>query len=138
MKPYYRRAYELERESNPDFVEYRAEKSLADYQGNALIIHSSDDKMVQSKFHFRVLKKAREEKTNIRFLEVEGKGHNPNYTADAVRYKDVYLAELKSKAKRGELDTEEAKRAFLKKFDWNRMTAQDESVWRAIFETLDA
>ena len=138
MKPYYRQAYRLEQESNPDFIGYKAEESLANFKGRVLVIHSADDATVHSKHHFRVLKRALEHNDRVRFLEVSGKGHNPNYTADAVRYKDAYLAELKSRAKKGELESEDAKRAFVRKFDWDRMTAQDESVWREIFATLDA
>ena len=138
MKPYYRRAFAMEQESNPDFMGYSAEKSLADYRGKVLVIHSSDDRMVHSKLHFHVLKKTLGERENLAFLEVSGKGHNPNYTADAVRYKDTYLAELKQKAKKGELDTEEARRAFVARFDWDRMTAQDKSVWQVIFAVLDS
>lgn len=138
LKPYYRRAYALERESNPDFVDYRAENSLRDFCGRVLVIHSSDDRVVHSKSNFRVLKKALEGRDNVRFLEVNGKGHNPNYTEDAVRYKDAYLAELKRMAKSGRLNSEDAKRAFVKKFDWDRMTAQDDEVWKYIFDTLDA
>jgi pimeloyl-ACP methyl ester carboxylesterase len=138
LRPYYRRAYALERESNPDFVEYRAEESLRNFNGRVLVIHSADDRVVHSKSHFRVLRKALGDRENVRFLEVQGKGHNPNYTEDAVRYKDSYLAELKRCAKSGGLSNEEAKQAFVKKFDWDRMTAQDDAVWKAIFDTLDA
>lgn len=138
LKSYYPRAYALEQESNPDFAQYSAEESLKNFKGRVLVIHSEDDKVVHSKKHFRELKKAMDDRANMRFLEVTGKGHNPNYTADAVRYKDAYLAELKRCAKKGMLSTDDAKREFLKKFDWNRMTAQDDAVWQAIFDTLDA
>lgn len=138
LKPYYRRAYELERESNPDFIHYCARESLANFKGRGLIIHSDDDKVVRSRYHFRVLKKALADHENLRFVEVMGKGHNPNYTEDAVRYKDSYLAELKRLAKGGGLADEASRRAFVARFDWDRMTAQDESVWKMIFETLDA
>ena len=138
MKPYYQRMRDAEHNANPDFADYTAEKSLSEYRGKALVIHSADDRVVHSKDHFRVLKRALGDHENIRFLEVNGKGHNPNYTEDAVRYKDAYLAELKSEGKRGALATEDSKRAFVSKFDWNRMTAQDEAVWAEILSTLNA
>ena len=137
LKPYYRRAYALEQESNPDFVGYCAEESLKSFCGRVLVIHSADDRVVHSKSHFRVLKKALDGRENVRFLEVRGKGHNPNYTEDAVRYKDAYLAELKRTAKDGGLHSEKAKQAFVSKFDWNRMTAQDDEIWQIIFQVLD-
>lgn len=138
MKPYYRRMYAMERDANPDYFDYTAEKSLSDYRGKALVIHSADDRVVHIKSHFQILKKALGDRDNIRFLEVRGKGHNPNYTADAVRYKDAYLAELKREGKRGNLKSEESRRAFVAKFDWNRMTAQDDSVWSEIFTLLES
>ncbi len=138
MKPYYRQMLSMERDANPDYIDYSAERSLADYRGKVLVIHSSDDRVVESKLHFQVLKKALRDRENIRFLEVCGKGHNPNYTTDAVRYKDSYLAELKSEAKKGNLDTEDSKRAFVATFDWDRMTAQDDSVWKEIFSLLES
>ena len=58
--------------------------------------------------------------------------------AREAKRKDAYLAELKRCAKSGGLSNEEAKQAFVKKFDWDRMTAQDDAVWKAIFDTLDA
>ena len=138
MKPYYQRMRDLEHEANPDFANYSAEESLSEYRGKALVIHSADDRVVHSKDHFRVLKKALGDHENIRFLEVNGKGHNPNYTEDAVRYKDAYLAELKKAAKKGSFAEESAKRAFVSRYDWNRMTAQDETVWAEILSTLKA
>ena len=138
MKPYYRRMRDIEHGANPDFADYSAEETLASYRGKALVIHSADDRVVHSKDHFRVLKKELAGRENIRFLEVDGKRHNPNYTEDAVRYKDSYLAELKNEGKKGHLKSEDAKRAFVSKFDWNRMTAQDESVWAEIFSTLNS
>ena len=137
LKPYYRRAYALEQESNPDFVGYCAEESLKSFCGRVLVIHSADDRVVHSRSHFRVLKKALGDRENVRVLEVRGKGHNPNYTEDAVRYKDAYLAELKRTAKDGGLHSEKAKQAFVSKFDWNRMTAQDDEIWQIIFQVLD-
>ena len=65
----------------------------------------------------------------------KGKDHNPNYTADAVRYLGEYLAQL-NKTKKS-LRTAEQKKAFVASFDWWRMTAQDEDVWQKIFEVLD-
>ena len=40
-------------------------------------------------------------------------------------------------SKKGKLDTPEQKAAFVASYDWDRMTAQDESVWKEIFDCLD-
>ena len=75
---------------------------------------------------------------NIRFLTVNHKGHNPNYTVDAVNYKDAFFADLTAKRKKNLLPSDEEKALYAEGFDWHRMTAQDEKVWAEIFKTLDA
>jgi hypothetical protein len=39
--------------------------------------------------------------------------------------------------KKHELDNENSQIAFRKSFDWKRMTAQDQYVWKEIFSVLD-
>ncbi len=135
---YQKPAYQLEFDNNPDYVEYDARISLTKTDAKVLIIHSSDDKTVSSKKHFDLLKKALADRQNTEFLLLSGKGHNPNYTTDAVKYKDEFFAELVRARKAGELDTEEKKTAFVKRFDWDRMTAQDEEVWAKIISHLES
>jgi hypothetical protein len=36
------------------------------------------------------------------------------------------------------LITPDQKKFFLERFDWDRMTSQDERVWQKIFEHLDS
>jgi hypothetical protein len=43
---------------------------------------------------------------------------------------------VQRKTKKRELETDEQKVDFVASFDWNRMTAQDETVWKEIFKTL--
>ena len=66
------------------------------------------------------------------------KGHNPNYTEDAVKYLGEYLKRKSEMQKAGKLTTDEEKRAFVSSFDWKKMTEQDAGVWEEIFKTLDA
>ena len=68
---------------------------------------------------------------------VSNKGHNPNYTEDAVRYLGEYVSTKNRLMRQKKLSTDEQKAEFLSSFDWNRMTAQDEIVWREIFDCLD-
>ena len=83
------------------------------------------------------LKKALSHRTNIRFLEVDGKDHNPNYTREAVMLKNTLFRDLTQKIKGGELDTEEQKKTFRESWDWNAVTEQDPAVWTEIFACLD-
>ena len=52
--------------------------------------------------------------------------------------KSTLLLQMCGLLKDKKLSTEAEKAAFRSKWDWNRMTKQDEKVWAEIFKTLDA
>ena len=128
--------YELERRSNPEYVDFDALQTLGATTAKVLLIASSDDKVVQKAHHFDVLKQALSHRENIRFLLTENKGHNPAYTCDAVRYKDEFFAQFQKMVKKKKLETKPQQEAFMSVFDWVRMTEQDETVWSAIISHL--
>lgn len=130
-------ARELERRANPDCADISAIDTLRASSTRALIIHSSDDKTCSAKLNFMKLRDALEDAPNVEFLLVHGKGHNPNYTAEAVAYKDKFFADLKARRKRGELSTDEQKKSFVASYDWHKMTEQDDNLWQKIFDHLD-
>jgi pimeloyl-ACP methyl ester carboxylesterase len=129
--------YNLEKNANPKYIDANAAKALASTKAQTLLVYSADDPLVKKKYHFDVLKKALDGKDNIRFLLVDKKGHNPNYTEDAVRMLDECQAKLRERLKEGTLSTKEQKEEFKKSFDWDGMTKQDEKVWKEIFDVLD-
>ena len=138
LTPYRASVRKLEENANPDYLKYDARKTFGTMTTKALVIYSADDRIVRALDHFAPLRRAmmgREEQ--IEFLLVNYKGHNPNFTEDAVRYKDEFFKTLTKKLKRHELTSEAAKRAFVDSYDWNRMTAQDSAVWDRIFTFLD-
>ncbi len=122
-------------EKEPKFAAVSAEESLKKTDAKVLIIHSEDDPTVRCDQHFDPLQAALKDQKNITFLKVSGKRHNPNYTADAVVYKDEFFKIYQKAMKKG-LNTPEEKEAFKASFDWDRMTEQDLSLWAIIFETL--
>ena len=128
--------YELERSSNPDYVEYDALQTLSNTTANVLLIASSDDKVVQKSHHFDVLQRELGHRKNIRFYLTENKGHNPSYTCDAVHYKDDFFAQFQKLVKKKKLETKTQQDAFMSGFDWFRMTQQDENVWNQIITHL--
>lgn len=136
MKGFRKPLYELESHSNPGYVEYDAVQTLSKTTARVLLIASSDDKVVRKEHHYDVLKQALGGKENIHFLLTEGKGHNPSYTCDAVRYKDDFFARFQKLVKKKQLETVQQQETFMRAFDWKRMTEQDESVWKAILEHL--
>ncbi len=136
LSPFYKRILALEKKSNPDYIGYNALETLKSTKTKVLIIHSDDDKTVSAKNNFDLLKKELSGKENIKFIRLTGKNHNPNYTEDAVKYKDKFFAEYQKALKKKALVTEEDKKAFKEKYDWKRMTAQDDVVWAEILEFL--
>ena len=137
MKFFFKDIMKLEQNANPDYVQYNALDSLSKTNAQVLLIHSADDRAVRCDMHFDLLKSKLEGKDNIRFLKVEGRGHNPNYTEDAVRYKDSFFQQMQLLRHQKKLSKPEEKQAFIAEHDWHRMTAQDESVWAQIFDLLD-
>lgn len=134
MKGYRKAIMALEREANPVFVNYHAVESLKGSNAKILLIYSDNDTLCRKK-HYDILKSGLSDKENVEFLLVEGKGHNPNYTADAVKYLGEFV---KARAKLSKKSTAEEKAKFVASFDFDRMTAQDADVWEKIFDTLDA
>ncbi len=136
MKGYRKAVLELERSSNPTFVGYNAVDTLKASSVKALLIYSEDDQMCKRN-HYDILKAGLDGKENVSLMLVSNKGHNPNYTEDAVRYLGEFgAARAKLLRRKGLTDAEKA--AFVSSFDWKRMTEQDEAIWDKIFSHLDS
>ncbi len=126
----------LERESNPDFVDYDARSVIAASSAKALLIYSDDDTFVSRRFHYDALASALDGKAGVTLVLKEKRGHNPNYSNDALVYKNSYLCAVKARRKMGE--AAEPVDVFNSKWDFSRVTAQDPDVWELIFSHLDS
>ena len=73
-----------------------AKKNLKKYNGDAYIIHSLDDNMVNYNLNTGLLKKNLPNYSNILIETVNNKIHNPQYTENAVKLLNEYLAKLHS------------------------------------------
>ena len=135
LSPYRKAVLALEKASNPDFVQYHAVNSLSQSDTKALLIYSANDTLCRP-VHYDILKAGLRGKENIRFLYVQNKGHNPNYTEDAVKLLGTFSG-ARAKFLRKKNVSEEEKRRFVSSFDWEAMTAQDESVWEQILTHLE-
>ena len=136
LRPFVNGLFEIEKKENPSYAEITSYNSLKNTDAKVLIIHSDDDKTVNCKIHFDYLKSLLDDKDNIEFLKVAHKDHNPNYTEDAVLYKNKYINELKLLKKKGKLKSKEDFNGFNAKYDFYRMTEQDSALWKKIFETI--
>ncbi len=124
----------LERDTNGDYAEQNATETLAATDAKVLLFHSRDDGTVSYKKNFGVMQARLGERENITFVTCDKKGHNPNYTTDAVAYKEELYAALK---KLPAVMTEDECEAFRTSFNWERMTAQDRDVWEKIYTHIE-
>lgn len=135
LKGYRKAVFNLEKETNPEFAEWNAVNSLLNSNVKALLIYSEDDGMCKIG-HYEILKDALRDKENVSFLLVKNKGHNPNYTEEAVRYLSEF-GKARAKLLKNKKATKEDKARFVASFDWNKMTLQDTEVFEKIFAHLD-
>jgi len=136
MKLFLPAAYAAEAQAVPNYVQFDARTSLRDSDAAVLLIYSDNDKTVKLSHHFELLREALSYRPKTELLLVHGKGHNPNYTAEAVAYKDAFFKALTKARKRGMLKTEEEKTAFKNSYDWAKMTEQDTELWDKIIDFL--
>lgn len=136
MKGYRGALMALERASNPRFVDCNAVDSLLQSRAKALLIYSDNDKLCTRR-HYDILREKLAEREQTSFLLVSGKDHNPNYTAEAVKYLGEYIKAKNKLLRRKKPLTDAEKAAFVASYDWERMTAQDDAVWSEIFRTLE-
>ncbi len=135
LKGYRKDVLEVETNANPKYVGYNAINSLKNSSAKCLLIYSSNDHLCK-KLHYDELYENLKDQENIDFLLVHEKWHNPNYTKEAVMLLNEYVEEKTMLLKKKKLSTDEEKKAFLEKYDFNKMTEQDENVWNKIFEHL--
>ena len=138
LKGYRKAIMQIEQSANPDFVGYHAVDSLSKTDAKVLLIYSDNDKLCTKAAQYDTLKAGLGDRKNIRFVLVPNKGHNPNYTEDAVRYLGEYVSKRTKMMRKKQLDTDAQKEKFLASWDWDRMTAQDDAVWNEIFQCLDS
>ena len=136
LKGYRKAIMALETESNPEFVKYNAVETLSQSKTKALLIYSEDDQMCK-RVHYDKLEKGLKDKDNVTLMLCKNKGHNPNYTEDAVKILGEF-GKARAKLARNKKATAEDKATFIASYDWDAMTVQDEAVWQKIFEHLDS
>ncbi len=130
------KAFSAEVERFGGYAYANAAVSLLETRARALIVHSKDDPTVPFS-HLTELKSMLRGKVGVEFLELDGKRHNPNFTEDAVRYKDEFFSELTRLKKKKRLVNESERLEFAARWDWERMTAQDMEFWQRVFGFIE-
>ena len=100
--------------------------SLADFKGNVVIIHSTNDKVVKFKYNTNMLKK---KLSNVSYIIVDDKDHCPQYSINAVAVGRKFMEETSKMS-------EEEKTEYMKGFDFHSMGALDKNLLDKAFGLL--
>lgn len=136
LKAYWDAIMDLEYQANPDSAYIDSRHSIWFSDANYLLIYSADDKIVRKNPHYDKLFNCFARRYNVKLLLVEGKGHNPSYTREAVVLKDAFFKDFQKAVKRKKLENAQQQKEFMSRYDWKAMTEQDEYVWKEIVATL--
>ena len=136
LKPYRKAIYKLEKETNPSFVDFDAVETLNNSQVKALLIYSSNDMMCKKEDTYDILFNNLNKRDTLKFILLNNKGHNPNYTVEAVKYLNEYSTTKQKMKKKKLLETIDQKKKFINSFNWHKMTEQDEELWQEINKWL--
>ncbi len=102
-------------------------KSLNQYEGKALIIHSRDDGMVPFNASTKILEDKFKDNERYKFLILDGKKHNPQYTYESLRKTNEIFMKLK------ELKEEEMI-SFMKGVNFHELGQLDMDIMNQIID----
>ena len=120
----------IEEEMHPEYKDISSLESLKKYDGQALLMHSVDDNMVDYKNTFEIFKKELEGKPNFKFITYQNKFHNVTYTDVSVKNLNAYLIQLQH------INTDAQKIKLGNKTDFNKLYELDEAVMSTISDFL--
>lgn len=124
-----------EKSVNPGYATSIGIEAIDAYKGNMLIIHSGDDCVVPHTAGISYIHECTANK-KVKYLLVESKGHNPNYTKEAVKYMKDIMGEFNTKINQGLIKAEQEKIEFFQNVDFYKMTEQDEDIFSQIIDLL--
>jgi len=131
-----RSVYRFEKKANPQYVDSSSLDAFKTTNANVLIVHSKDDDIVKYDVGAGYLQKYLEPKPNIKYLILDGKKHEPQYTKEASKYFYSFFEEYPVLIKKKVLKTKEDRIAYVNKFDFWKMTEQDKEVWDEIIKNI--
>ena len=101
------------------YAKANALKTLKEFKGNIVILHSENDKMVKFKYNTNMLMK--QNLKNASFLIFKDKDHNPHYSYSALECFNKFFREISSLS-------EEDKTEYMKNTDFHKMGELDKEV----------
>ena len=128
---------DFEEKMNPGYANLNALESIKNSGVKALICHSIDDPVVSVNEHHYPLMESLKDNENVKFITVDGRAHNPNFTPDAAKALAKFFAEKKELEKKGKLKTDKQKLDLIARHDFWKMTEQDMDFWSKVFAFIE-
>ena len=120
----------IEKEQYPQYWDQTILQNFSKESKTAvMIIHSKDDKMVHYEKTTALLQQ-NENYENVQFVIVDNKNHNPNYSEEAIAYKNAYFQKL------GKAKNDKEREALEKTAQWHKMCEQDRVVMDGVLAFL--
>lgn len=100
-----------------------------------LYLQSKDDQLVP--FDYALGEVEKYNNPNITCIDMEGKKHNPNYSADAIKYMNEVFSEYHKLIKEKKLNTEELRKEFMADKSIAKMTEQDKDIMDKVLSFIE-
>ena len=126
-----------ERQHNPSYADLDARESLQKSSAKLLYLQSLDDQKVKFSLGYEPLQAALGDRPNTEFVQLTGRGHDPQRTEAAAAANGRMLEQLTAQRKKKQLETPEQQEAFRKSQDWNAIAQQDPEIWERILGFLE-
>ena len=114
----------VEKNKFPNYYNSSAEEVIKNTNTPILFIHSTDDLVVSCKNNAKHLEKINKN-PKVEFLFCDNKNHNPNYTAEGVKYMNDVFSNF---ARVGKNMSLEEKMEYFKEVDFKKMVIQDSQI----------
>ena len=128
------RILSYERKQEREYFELDNLEYLKNTDDKLFFIQSEDDPIVKYETSLKVVESI--DNPNIKTLRVNKRGHNPNYTDDAVRYLNETFGTFNEFIKQKKIKTNEQKIEFFNGVSLERLTAQDEKMFDDIIDFI--
>ncbi len=127
---------EYEKKEFPDLYSINNEEYLKTTKDRILFIHSKDDKIIEYAPGIKYVKE-NIKNSNLEFMIVDKKGHNPNYTISSLNYMNKTLNDFSKLVASNKLNTLEKQKEFMKDKSPYKMTNQDKKVINRIVKFIE-
>lgn len=119
---------------HPEFDAINNLKYLKQTSDHILFIHSQDDQKASYKLIINKVEALNN--PHLSFIKTNDKHHNPNYTVEAVNYKDKVIDKYLYLLKKGKLNSVNQKKAYFNDVNIDKMTDQDPIIIKKILNFI--